>query len=190
MQLLQNNSVSLEQQRLNNDSVMANLGMLRQAGSPGGGRPHHQPSGHGRNNGFHAKGPDPLLNIRYPVGRKTPITDGYGPRINPVTHRQSDHTGIDFGASLGTPVRAAQSGFVKQANPNDPIYGNQIVLGHGHGYQTMYGHMENYIVKPGQKVHRGQVIGYVGSTGWSTGPHLHFETWVHGSPVNPIKFLG
>lgn len=118
------------------------------------------------------------------------FTSTYGPRINPVSHRASFHTGMDFASPMGTPVLAAANGIVEAANPMDQIYGNQVILGHGHNKETMYGHMEKFVVQPGEKVKEGQVIGYVGSTGWSTGPHLHFETHVKGQPVNPITFLG
>lgn len=116
-------------------------------------------------------------------------TSNFGPRTHPITGGHSDHTGIDFGVGLGTPIRAVTNGIVREAIRGDSIYGNKIVLGHGRNFQTMYGHMDDYRVKPGQRVKKGQIIGWVGSTGLSTGPHLHFETWRNGSPVNPMKFL-
>lgn len=120
------------------------------------------------------------------------FTSTYGPRINPVTHRASFHTGMDLASPMGTPVLAAANGVVGQVNPMDSIYGNQIYLEHGHNKETMYGHMAQFAdgIHPGERVKEGQIIGYVGSTGWSTGPHLHFETHVKGQPVNPITFLG
>lgn len=118
------------------------------------------------------------------------ISSNYGPRINPVTGRASNHTGIDLPGTAGTPVLAAANGIVLGAVAGDPIYGNQVILAHGRKKNTMYGHMTNFIVEEGQRVKAGDVIGYVGSTGMSTGPHLHWETWANGHPVNPMVFIG
>lgn len=188
---LQQNSAQIESERRNNQAQLLQYAAQEQYSNPAAApRPH----GRGRQgkNKYSGKNVNfvksPFSNLMVPV-KGVHVTSNYGPRVNPITHRQSNHTGVDFGAGLGTPIRAAANGFVKQANKNDTIYGNQLVLGHGHGFQTMYGHMDHFNVKPGQKVHKGQVIGYVGSTGWSTGPHLHFETWRHGNPMNPMKFL-
>lgn len=117
------------------------------------------------------------------------VTSNYGPRIHPIHGGHSNHTGVDFSGSRGDPIRAVSSGRVKKAKWDD-VYGNQIVIGHGKRRATMYGHLNKSLVKPGQRVRRGQIIGYMGSTGWSTGDHLHFETWLRGNPVNPMRFLG
>lgn len=112
----------------------------------------------------------------------------FGPRVHPSHGRYSNHTGIDMSNPQGTPIRAVAGGFVVTAGW-DNIYGNQIILDHGQQQQSMYGHTAQMLVEPGQRVKRGQVIGYVGSTGLSTGPHLHFETWEDGTPVDPFKYL-
>ncbi|MBL4932394.1 murein hydrolase activator EnvC family protein [Clostridium paridis] len=117
-----------------------------------------------------------------------PVTCPFGPRIHPVTGKPSNHTGVDLGASLGTPIVAAKDGTVVAAETNS-IYGNMVVINHGNSQQTMYGHTRNYIVSVGQQVKQGQVIAYVGSTGLSSGPHLHFEIRINGVPVNPANYL-
>lgn len=117
------------------------------------------------------------------------FTSDFGPRVHPVTGGSSFHTGDDLSAPTGTPVRAVANGIVNEANAGDSIYGNQVILRHGNKDQTMYGHMDRFIVEPGQKVKEGQVIGYVGSTGLSTGPHLHLETWKRGQPFDPTGLL-
>ena len=117
-----------------------------------------------------------------------PITSGFGYRTDPITGKQAFHSGIDFGASCGTPIHAAGSGKVLSAAPNDG-YGNATVINHGGGLATLYGHQSAFAVSAGQVVTQGQVIGYVGSTGKSTGCHLHFEVRVNGNPVNPLGYL-
>jgi murein DD-endopeptidase MepM/ murein hydrolase activator NlpD len=117
-----------------------------------------------------------------------PITSGFGPRTHPIYGDVRMHTGIDFGASYGTPIRAAGDGVVVSAGPLGG-YGNATVIDHGNGLATLYAHQSDMSVSPGQRVSRGQVIGYVGSTGFSTGPHLHFEVRVRGTPVDPMQYL-
>jgi murein DD-endopeptidase MepM/ murein hydrolase activator NlpD len=117
-----------------------------------------------------------------------PIASGFGYRTDPITKQQGFHAGIDFGASCGTPIRAAGSGMVLSAGVNGG-YGNAIVINHGGGLATLYGHQSAFAVSAGQVVAQGQVIGYVGSTGRSTGCHLHFEVRVNGNPVNPLIYL-
>jgi len=117
-----------------------------------------------------------------------PVTCPFGPRIHPVTGKPSYHTGIDIGASYGSPIKAAKSGKVVAAQSNS-IYGNMVVINHGNGQQTMYAHSSRYIVTVGQEVTQGQVIAYVGSTGLSSGPHLHFEIRINGTAVNPMNYL-
>ena len=116
------------------------------------------------------------------------ITCAYGYRIHPITGKYSFHSGIDIGAAAGSPIYASKSGTVTTATYTY-VYGYYVTINHGDGYSTLYGHMTNYIVSPGQYVTQGQVIGYVGSTGWSTGPHLHFTMYYNGSTVNPANYL-
>lgn len=117
------------------------------------------------------------------------ITGGVGPRIHPVYGYRSCHTGIDIGAGSGSPIRAAASGTVLERTSGGP-YGNRTVVNHGGGLATMYAHQSRILVSTGQSVSKGQVIGYVGSTGYSTGPHLHFEVWIGGRPYNPMGWFG
>ena len=113
----------------------------------------------------------------------------FGDRVHPVTGGYSNHTGVDMSGAYGTPIRAVAPGIVEQANLMDNVYGNQLILGHGKQQETMYGHMAQLIAEEGERVRRGQVIGYMGSTGMSTGDHLHFETWNKGQPVDPLQYL-
>ena len=119
---------------------------------------------------------------------KGPITSPFGMRINPITHKYSGHTGIDIGVPYGTPIAAADGGTVIFAGWN-VAYGNMTVIDHGGGFSTMYAHQSKQLVKVGDHVTQGEIIGYIGTTGWSTGPHLHFEIRVNGTPVNPMKYL-
>ena len=116
------------------------------------------------------------------------ITCPFGPRIHPITHRYSNHSGMDIGATYGTPIYACASGTVTTAT-YDYIFGYHVVINHGNGFSTLYGHMIQYIVSQGDYVTQGQVIGYVGSTGWSTAPHLHLTMYLNGSLVNPLAYL-
>lgn len=119
------------------------------------------------------------------VGR---LGSGFGSRQDPINGEGAFHSGIDIDAPIGTPVRATADGTVDGMNMGAG-YGKQIVLDHGHDILTVYGHLSAMAVLPGQKVTRGQVIGYVGMTGRATGPHLHYEVRVHHVPVNPHKYL-
>jgi murein DD-endopeptidase MepM/ murein hydrolase activator NlpD len=114
-----------------------------------------------------------------------PITSGFGMRYHPLLHYTRMHTGIDFAAPLGTPVRAAADGEVVWASWRGG-YGRCIILLHGGGVATLYAHCFAIVVHPGQSVKQGQPIGLSGTSGLSTGPHLHFEMRYHGLPVNPI----
>lgn len=131
------------------------------------------PSGHG------------VLSVPIPGA---PITSGFGPRVHPIYGDVRMHTGVDFGAATGTPIQAAADGVVVSAGPLGG-YGNATVIDHGNGLATLYAHQSSIIVSPGQHVSRGQVIGYVGCTGLCTGPHLHFEVRVRGTPVDPMQYL-
>ncbi|MFN3630730.1 MAG: M23 family metallopeptidase, partial [Casimicrobiaceae bacterium] len=112
----------------------------------------------------------------------------YGYRIDPFTGHQSFHEGIDFAAETGTPIVAAASGKVISAEQH-PAYGKFIDIDHGNGLVTRYAHASELLVKEGDLVVRGQTIARVGSTGRSTGPHLHFEVRLNGAPQNPARFL-
>jgi len=116
------------------------------------------------------------------------ITSGFGYRISPFTHTLQFHEGVDIANAPGTPVKAPAEGYVLYAGWARG-YGNVIILGHGYGISTVFGHLEKILVKQGDHVNRGDVIGLLGSTGRSTGPHLHYEVRVNGVPVNPLNFL-
>jgi len=121
-----------------------------------------------------------------PVGGS--ITSGFGYRSDPISGRSAFHAGIDFGASCGTPVKAAGNGVVVSAGWQGG-YGNATIINHGGGMATLYGHQQSISVGSGQTVTAGQVIGNVGSTGKSTGCHLHFEVRISGNPVDPRGYL-
>lgn len=116
-----------------------------------------------------------------------PVTSGFGYRIHPIFGYRRFHSGLDFGVGYGTPIHAADSGTVIYATGMGG-YGNVIMINHGGGISTLYAHQSSFAVTSGS-VAKGQVIGYVGSTGWSTGPHLHFEVRVNGSPVDPMGYI-
>ena len=116
------------------------------------------------------------------------IGSGFGPRIHPISGGSRMHTGVDIGASSGTPIKAADDGIVVMAGPNGG-YGNWTLIDHGGGLATGYGHQSSIGVSRGQRVSRGEVIGRVGSTGASTGPHLHWEVRVNGNPVDPMRWV-
>ncbi len=116
------------------------------------------------------------------------VTSGYGYRIHPILGKRILHTGIDIAASSGTSIWAADGGTVVYATWVDG-YGNTVAIDHGGGISTLYAHQSSTAVSYGQRVKKGQVIGYVGSTGYSTGPHLHFEVRVNGAPVDPMGYL-
>jgi len=113
------------------------------------------------------------------------ITSRFGYRIHPVTRNHSLHTGVDIACPTGTPIKAAADGEVIMAGWMG-AYGYAVVIDHGGGISTLYGHNSKLLVSVGQKVKRGQAIAKAGSTGWSTGPHCHFEKRVNGKPVNPL----
>ncbi len=117
------------------------------------------------------------------------IASGFGMRIDPVYGTPKLHKGLDFTASQGTPIYATGDGTVTEAGFNEGGYGNHVVINHGYGYETLYGHMVRIKTRAGAKVKRGEVIGYVGSTGKSTGPHCHYEVHVNGNPVDPVYFF-
>jgi len=118
-----------------------------------------------------------------------PVVQNVGPRIHPVYGYRSCHTGTDISAGQGAPIQAAADGVVVSIENGGP-YGLHTVIQHGSGVSTMYAHQAGTSVSVGDKVKRGQVIGSVGSTGWVTGPHLHFEVHVNGTPYNPMGWFG
>jgi murein DD-endopeptidase MepM/ murein hydrolase activator NlpD len=118
----------------------------------------------------------------------TRMASGFGMRIDPHYKVPKMHAGMDFTAPTGTPIYATGDGTVLLADNASSGYGNHIRIDHGYGYVTLYGHMSRIKSRPGQKVKRGEVIGYVGSTGKSTAPHLHYEVRYNGDPIDPIDF--
>ena len=117
------------------------------------------------------------------------FTSGYGVRSDPFGRGAAMHAGIDLAGPSGTPIYATADGYVSAAGWNGGGYGNLIKLDHGRGIETRYGHLSSIAVGPGQQVKRGQLIGRMGSTGRSTGSHLHYEVRIEGKPVNPIPFM-
>ncbi len=116
------------------------------------------------------------------------ISSPFGNRIHPVTGKPSFHGGVDFAASYGTGIKATRSGEVIVKTYNSS-YGNYIIIDHGNGIASLYAHMSGFNVSIGQEVSQGSIIGFIGSTGSSTGPHLHFEIRVNGTRVNPMNYL-
>ena len=116
------------------------------------------------------------------------LASGYGTRFHPILKVNKMHKGLDFAASTGTPIYATGDGSVKFSEFNSG-YGNMVVLKHGNGYESLYAHMSRSKVRNGQKVKRGDVIGYVGSTGLSTGAHLHYEIHKNGEAVDPVMYF-
>jgi murein DD-endopeptidase MepM/ murein hydrolase activator NlpD len=124
-----------------------------------------------------------------PIEQSFNFTSGFGVRSDPFRGRAAMHPGVDLAAPLGTPIYATADGTVDRAEWNNGGYGNMVEIDHGHGIQTRYGHLTRYIVTVGEHVKRGQMIAYMGSTGRSTGSHLHYEVRLDGKAVNPIPFL-
>ncbi|HSR59180.1 MAG TPA: M23 family metallopeptidase [Robiginitalea sp.] len=118
----------------------------------------------------------------------TRMASGYGWRSDPFTKARKMHWGMDFTALRGTPVFASGDGEVTRADNNASGYGKHIRIEHGYGYMSLYSHLSSYNVKRGQHVKRGDLIGFVGSTGRSEAPHLHYEVWKDGDRINPINF--
>jgi len=116
------------------------------------------------------------------------MVSGFGYRTDPFTKVRKMHEGMDFTAKTGTPIYATGDGVVARADNTASGYGNHIVIRHGFGYETLYGHLSKYKCRAGQSVKRGDIIGYVGSTGRSEGPHLHYEVHKNGKVVNPLNF--
>ena len=117
------------------------------------------------------------------------LASGFGIRIHPIYKVRKMHTGIDFAAPIGTPIYASADGLVANVDISFTGYGKKIEIDHGFGYRTRYAHMHAFAVRNGQHVKRGQLIGYVGDTGLSTAPHLHYEVFINGAYVNPIHYF-
>lgn len=117
------------------------------------------------------------------------VASGFGVRIDPVYKTPRFHKGLDFTAPQGTPIYATADGVVEEAGFSTGGYGNNVVINHGYGYKTVYGHMYRVKARAGQRVKRGETIGWVGNTGKSTGPHCHYEVHKNGNPVDPVYFF-
>jgi len=124
-----------------------------------------------------------------PLHNSVNFTSGYGVRSDPFRGRAAMHAGIDLAGPMGTPIYATADGIIGRSEWNNGGYGNLVEIDHGQGIQTRYGHLSQRIAIAGQRVHRGDLIGYMGSTGRSTGSHLHYEVRIDGRAVNPIPFL-
>ena len=117
------------------------------------------------------------------------LSSGYGLRIHPIYKVKKMHPGIDFAASIGTPIYATADGTVDKVDVRFSGYGKMVEIDHGFGYRTRYAHMHEFAVKKGQQVKRGDLIGYVGTTGLSTAPHLHYEVFINGQHVDPVHYF-
>ena len=116
------------------------------------------------------------------------MASGFGYRIDPIYKTRKMHAGMDFSAPSGTPIYATGNGKISKVRKSRRGYGNHVKIDHGYGYVTLYAHMSKYIVREGQKVKRGEIIGYVGSTGKSVAPHLHYEVHKDNKKINPVNF--
>jgi len=126
-----------------------------------------------------------------PVANKQLIAlaSGFGLRFHPIYKVKKMHTGIDFAAAIGTPIYATADGVIDRLDVSFSGYGKMIEIDHGFGYRTRYAHMHGFAVRQGQKIKRGDLIGYVGDTGLSTAPHLHYEVFVNGVHANPVHYF-
>ncbi len=126
-----------------------------------------------------------------PVANKQLIAlaSGFGLRIHPIYKVKKMHTGVDFAAAIGTPIYATADGTVDKVDVSFSGYGKVIEIDHGFGYRSRYAHMHGFAVSKGQKIKRGDLIGYVGNTGLSTAPHLHYEVFVNGIHANPVHYF-
>ena len=116
------------------------------------------------------------------------VASGYGTRTDPITGRQAVHLGVDFDVPLGSDIQAVAEGVVTYSGVRNG-YGNVVEVDHGNGYMTRYAHNSRNLVEVGTRIHVGQIVAKVGSTGRSTGPHCHFEVWLNGRPVNPMAYV-
>lgn len=118
------------------------------------------------------------------------LTDFFGFRRDPFNRSLKFHEGVDISAPIGSDVYASGNGVVEFAESSNHGYGNNVVINHGFGYKTRYAHLRSIKVSIGQQIKRGEIVGYLGNTGRSTGPHLHYEVIYHNKPVNPINYFG
>ena len=125
----------------------------------------------------------------HPLKGDTPVTSNYGIKMHPILKKKKLHKGIDFKTPIGTPVYATASGQIKDSKDLHANYGNTIIIKHDETYTTLYAHLSKLNVKPGQKVQKGDLIGYSGNSGASTGPHLHYEVRKNGESVDPEIYL-
>lgn len=125
-----------------------------------------------------------------PISQKASnLVSGFGSRFHPILQIRRMHTGIDFSAKTGTPVYATADGVVSDPNGSGTGYGICVMINHGFGFETLYAHLSKMKVRTGQKVKRGDVIGFVGSTGLTQAPHLHYEVHKNGDPINPVYYF-
>jgi murein DD-endopeptidase MepM/ murein hydrolase activator NlpD len=125
-----------------------------------------------------------------PIARGTErLVSGFGYRIHPIYKVRRMHTGVDFLAPTGTPIYATGNGVVVEAERNNYGYGRMVIIDHGYGYESLYAHLSQIQVKPGQEIKRGEIIGLVGNTGISSAPHLHYEVIRNGRKVNPVNYF-
>lgn len=117
------------------------------------------------------------------------LSSGFGYRTDPIHKVKKMHYGVDFSAPKGTPIYCTGDGKIRRVKKSFSGYGNQVEIDHGYGYVTKYAHMQSFIVKKGQKIKRGELIGYVGNSGKSTAPHLHYEVKKDGKKINPVHFF-
>lgn len=125
---------------------------------------------------------------QWPVAPPYRVSSGFGPRIHPIFGTRRQHTGLDIGGRSGDPILAAKGGTVLSAGWRGG-YGNAVVVDHGGGFSTLYAHQSSMNVTAGQAVSRGDIVGFVGNTGWSTAPHLHYELRLNGEPIDPLPYL-
>ena len=140
------------------------------------------------NDSSNSSPPSTNQSFAFPMAYCTMLTSAYGYRIHPITGNYTFHNGVDLAAGTGTEIYATKSGTVTTAEENY-VYGNYVVINHLDGYSSLYGHMTRFTVSEGDYVEQGELIGYVGSTGWSNGPHLHFTIYYNGSSVNPMNYI-
>ncbi len=117
------------------------------------------------------------------------LASGFGMRVHPIYKVKKMHSGIDFAAPIGTPIYATADGKIEEVSVRFSGYGKMVVIDHGFGYKTRYAHMHDFAVRQGQNIKRGELIGYVGDTGLSTAPHLHYEVLMNGVLINPVHYF-
>lgn len=148
----------------------------------------NKPSSGSNNSSASSSGGASSGGFAFPLAYSTGVTCAYGPRVHPINGNKSFHYGVDLAAGMNTEIYATKSGTVTGATYGE-ANGYYVTINHGDGYSSIYAHMTNYVVSVGDSVKQGQLIGYVGTTGWSTGPHLHFEILYNGSNVNPMNYI-